>query len=100
MIRLSSLSKEEITEIFKGKAKLKSYKIDEDILSDIIYFHFDLQKQLLYDENHYFSIRQIEAVLDEINQGKNIYGSLMAIYFAKYPKVLKSDCKLNLNNYK
>ena len=54
---LSSLSKEEITEIIKGKAKLKNYKQEEDILSDIIYFHFDLKKQLLYDENHNFSIR-------------------------------------------
>ena len=93
---LSSLSKEEITEIIKGKAKLKNYNLNEDILSDIIYFHFDLKKQLLYDENHYSSIRQIEALLDAICKGKNIYDSLMSIYFARYPKVLKSDLKRKL----
>jgi hypothetical protein len=97
---LSSLSKEEITEIIKGKAKLKNYKQEDDILSDIIYFHFDLKKQLLYDENYNFSIRQIEALLDAISKGKNYYDSLMSIYFARYPKVLKHDLKQKLNNYK
>lgn len=79
-MNLSSLSKEEITEIIIGKDKLKNYKQEEDILSDIIYFHFYLKKQLLYDENYNFSIRQIEALLlDAISKGKNIYDSLTSI---------------------
>ena len=87
-------------EIAKGLAKQNNYKGSDEILTDIVKFHIDWQKETNSVEDvGCFTIREIEGVIRAMAQNKNIYDTILTVYAARYQKEMKEKLKKKLKDY-
>lgn len=86
-INFPNFTKDELIEIAKGLAKQNKYKGENDILIEIVSFHMDWQEKIKSVDNvQCFTIREFEEVIRALTHNKNIYDTIMTIYWARYQK--------------
>ena len=101
-VNCEKFNKDELLRIAKGLAEKEQIKIDEKILENIIDFHMDWEKEISNDSDDifYFTIREIETVLNALKDEKNSpYFVIINVYGARYQKNQKEKMKKILEKY-
>ena len=101
-VNCEKFNKEELLRIAKGLAEKEQIKIKEEILDNIIDFHMEWEKEISNDSDDifYFTIREIETVLNALKDGKKSpHSIIMNVYGARYTKKEKEKMKLILEKY-
>ncbi len=101
-VNCEKFNKEELLRIAKGLAEKEQIKIDEEILDNIIDLHMEWEKEISKDSDDifYFTIREIETVLNALKDGKkSLYSIIMNVYGARYQKIQKEKMKKILEKY-
>jgi midasin (ATPase involved in ribosome maturation) len=87
----------------KEKDAEKENNINDEkkkIVKDIVAFHINWKlKNSSSDDVQCFTIREIEAVIKALADGKQIYNTLLTIYGARYKKDKKEELIKNFKNY-
>ena len=99
IINFDSFQKKELLEIAKGLGNKCEPKISDEIINDLVNFHFEWSN-LKERKNDIlcFTIREIEATINAISKGENIREAILCIYGSRYKEDQFDQLKSIIDN--